>query len=142
MCRKKPTRHSVKHPSGKMRVSRGDVVVVELSPIKGSEQRESKTLTGSRSQRSREQRGTHPCLVVQKDVGNRNAPTTIVVSFTTSFDDELYPFEVLLESDKSPLKEDSAALCSQIRTVSVEHRVRENLGRVPKKRTLLSRLAQ
>jgi len=107
----------VKHPSGKMRVNRGDVVVVELSPTKGSEQR-----------------GTRPCLVVQNDVGNRNAPTTIVVPFTTSFDDELYPFEVLFESGDSPLKEDSVALCSQIRTVSVEHRIKENLGQVSDER--------
>lgn len=100
-----------------MRVSRGDVVVVEVNPTKGSEQR-----------------GTRPCLVVQNDVGNRNAPMTIVVPFTTSFDDELYPFEVLVEADECPLKEDSVALCSQIRTVSVEHRIRENLGPVPDER--------
>lgn len=100
-----------------MQVARGDVVVVELDPTKGSEQR-----------------GTRPCLVVQNDVGNENAPTTIVVPFTTSFDDELYPFEVLVEADEGPLREDSVALCSQIRTVSIEHRISENLGPVPGER--------
>jgi len=96
-----------------VRVRRGDVVIVELSPTKGSEQR-----------------GTRPCLVVQNDIGNKNAPTTIVVPFTTSFGDELYPFEVLVEADQGPLKEDSVALCSQIRTVSIEHRIKENIGSI------------
>ncbi|WP_435176599.1 type II toxin-antitoxin system PemK/MazF family toxin [Halorussus sp. AFM4] len=97
-----------------MRVRRGDVVIVDLDPTRGSEQR-----------------GTRPCLVVQNDVGNENAPTTIVVPFTTSFGEELYPFEVLVESEEGPLREDSVALCSQIRTVSIERRLRENLGSVP-----------
>jgi mRNA interferase MazF len=100
-----------------MRLRRGDIAVVELSPTKGSEQR-----------------GTRPCLVVQNDVGNENAPTTIVVPFTTSFGDELYPFEVLVTADECALKQDSVALCSQIRTVSVEHRVVDNIGAVPDER--------
>jgi mRNA interferase MazF len=89
-------------------------VIVELDPTQGSEQR-----------------GTRPCLVVQNDVGNANAPTTIVVPFTTSFDDQLYPFEVLVTADECALREDSVALCSQIRTVSLEHRITENLGSIP-----------
>jgi len=97
-----------------VQVRRGDVVVVELDPTRGSEQR-----------------GTRPCLVVQNDVGNANAPTTIVVPFTTSFGDELYPFEVLVESSESSLREDSVALCSHVRTVSIEHRIAEILGSVP-----------
>ncbi|CAM2931928.1 type II toxin-antitoxin system PemK/MazF family toxin [Halobacterium salinarum] len=97
-----------------MQVRRGDVVVVELDPTRGSEQQ-----------------GTRPCLVVQNDVGNDNAPTTIVAPFTTSFGDELYPFEVFVGADESPLREDSVAMCSQLRTVSIEHRVRENLGSIP-----------
>ncbi len=62
-----------------MSIRRGDIVIVELDPTGGSEQR-----------------GSRPYLVVQNDVGNKNAPTTIVVPLTTSFGDELYPFEVLL----------------------------------------------
>ncbi|MFW5924298.1 MAG: type II toxin-antitoxin system PemK/MazF family toxin [archaeon] len=100
-----------------MQVRRGDVVVVELDPTKGSEQR-----------------GTRPYLVVQNDVGNENAPTTILVPFTTAFDDELYPFEVLVEADEGPLREDSVALCSQIRTVSIEKRITTTLGAIPDER--------
>ena len=99
-------------------VRRGDVVIVELDPTQGSEQR-----------------GTRPCLVVQNDVGNANAPTTIVVPFTTSFDEQLYPFEVLVPAEECTLREDSVALCSQIRTISIEHRITENLGSIPQERT-------
>jgi len=100
-----------------MDVRRGDVVIVELDPTEGSEQR-----------------GTRPCLVVQNDVGNENATTTIVVPFTASRGDELYPFEVLVSAGESPLREDSVALCSQIRTVSIEHRIDTSLGSVPASR--------
>jgi mRNA interferase MazF len=70
-------------------------------------------------------------VVLQNDVGNENAPTTVVAPFTTSYGEKLYPFEVLVEADECPLREDSVALCSQIRTVSIDHRIRENLGSIP-----------
>lgn len=97
-----------------MDVHRGDIVIVELNPTRGSEQR-----------------GTRPCLVVQNDIGNANAPTSIVVPFTTSVGDRLYPFEVLVTAAESPLSEDSVALCSQIRTVSIAKRITENIGSIP-----------
>lgn len=100
-----------------MSVRRGDLVVAELDPTRGSEQR-----------------GTRPCLVVQNDVGNENAPTTIVVPLTTSFGDELYPFEVLLPASECALREDSVAVCSQIRTVSIEHRISDRIGAIPDER--------
>ncbi|MFQ3285916.1 type II toxin-antitoxin system PemK/MazF family toxin [Natronomonas sp.] len=100
-----------------MDVRRGDVVIVEFDPTEGSEQR-----------------GTRSCLVVRNDIGNENAPTTIVVPFTTSRGDELYPFEVLVSAGESPLREDSVAPCSQIRTVSIEHRIDASLGSVPASR--------
>ena len=98
-------------------VRRGDVVTVELDPTQGSEQR-----------------GTRPCLIVQNDIGNANAPTTVVVPFTTSFDEQRYPFEVLVPAEECALREDSVALCSQIRTVSIEHRIIETLGSIPRDR--------
>jgi len=100
-----------------MEVRRGDIVIVELDPTEGSEQRE-----------------TRPCLVVQNNVGNENAPTTIVVPFTTSFGDELYPFEVLVTAAESHLQEDSVTLCSQLRTVSIERRITTIVGSVPDER--------
>ncbi len=100
-----------------MEVRRGDIVLVELDPTKGSEQR-----------------GTRPCLVVQNNIGNKNAPTTIIVPFTTAFDTDLYPFEVLVTADESHLREDSVAICSQLRTVSIEHRIKTVIGSIPDER--------
>jgi mRNA interferase MazF len=100
-----------------MRVHRGDIVIVELDPTRGSEQQ-----------------GTRPCLVVQNDVGNANAPTTVVVPLTTSFGEQLYPFEVLVPAEECALRKDSVALCSQIRTISIEHRITENIGSIPNER--------
>lgn len=100
-----------------MRVRRGDLVVVDLDPTNGSEQR-----------------GRRPCLVVQNNVGNENAPTTIVVPCTTSLSERLYPFEVRLDAAECALREDSVVNCSQLRTVSIDHRISENLGSVPVER--------
>lgn len=100
-----------------MRVNRGDIVIVDLDPTKGSEQS-----------------GVRPCLVVQNDIGNRNSPNTIVAIITSSFSDDLYPFEVLIEAKESGLKQDSVVDCSNIRTVSIDHRIKENLGRIPNKK--------
>lgn len=100
-----------------MRVRRGDIVIVELDPTQGSEQR-----------------GPRPCLVVQNDVGNRHAPTTIVVPFTTASGDRLYPVEVLVPAEAAALREDSVAICSQLRTVAIDHRISETLGSIPDER--------
>ena len=100
-----------------MRIRRGDIVIVALDPTEGSEQR-----------------GTRPCLVVQNDVGNEHAPTTIIVPFSTSSGEELYPFEVLVPAEECALREDSVAICSQIRTVSIEHRIVENIGAISAER--------
>lgn len=100
-----------------MDVTRGDVVYTELDPTHGSEQA-----------------GTRPCVVVQNDVGNEHAPTTIVLPCTTSFGEDLYPFEIYLPSDETSLAEDSVALANQIRTISIDHRIRENLGSIPEHR--------
>jgi len=95
-----------------MEVQRGDVVIVELSPTKGSEQR-----------------GVRPCLVVQNDVGNRYAPTTIVAPFTSNYDpDDTYPFEVEVEASDSALNQDSVVLLNQIQTVDIDERVRRVVG--------------
>lgn len=98
-------------------VNRGDIVIVDLDPTEGSEQR-----------------GVRPCLVVQNDIGNANAPTTIIVPLTTSYGDRLYPFEVAIGAAETPLREDSVAVCSQIRTISIADRVLENIGRIPPER--------
>ncbi|MFB6362071.1 MAG: type II toxin-antitoxin system PemK/MazF family toxin [Halobacteriales archaeon] len=99
-----------------MQVRRGDIVIVDLNPTKGSEQR-----------------GTNrPCVVIQNDIGNRYSPTTIVAPFTTQYDpDNIYPFEVEVSSSETALDRDSVVDLSQIRVVDVDTRVQRNIGSVP-----------
>ncbi|MFC7082135.1 type II toxin-antitoxin system PemK/MazF family toxin [Halorussus caseinilyticus] len=92
-------------------VGRGDVVVVRLDPAEGSEMKK-----------------TRPAVVVQNDVGNRNANTTIVAPATGTH--RGYPFEVLVEADSSPLEKDSSVRLDQVRVVSVETRIHSVAGRL------------
>lgn len=97
-------------------VRRGDIVIVELNPTKGSEQ----------------QGEARPCVVIQNDVGNKFSPTTIVTPFTTQYDPtDTYPFEVEISAEDTPLKQDSVANFSQIRTIDISARVQSNVGSVP-----------
>lgn len=95
-------------------VRRGAVVLVDFDPTRRSEQA-----------------GERPAVVIQNDRGNRAAPTTIVAPLTTSYDlANLYPFQVELPADSTPVRYDSAAPLNQIRTVSIEHRIQATFGRL------------
>jgi mRNA interferase MazF len=54
--------------------------------------------------------------------------------FTTSFGEQLSPFEMLVPAEECALREDSVALCRRIRTISVKHRINKNLGSIPQER--------
>jgi len=54
-----------------------------------------------REGRGSEQRGSRPALVIQNDVGNRYAATTIVAAITSTI--RLYPVTVVLERGKGGL---------------------------------------
>lgn len=96
-----------------MKIRRGDIVIVELNPTKGSEQ----------------QGENRPCVVIQNDIGNQYSPTTIVAPFTTQYDsDDIYPFEVEVTASNSPLREDSVADLSQLRTVDIDERIDRIIG--------------
>lgn len=97
--------------TGETVVRRGDVVIVRLDPAEGSEMKK-----------------TRPAVVVQNDVGNRNANTTIVAPATGTH--RGYPFEVLVEADGSPLENDSSIRLDQVRVVTIETRVHSVKGRL------------
>ncbi|AGN02894.1 growth inhibitor [Salinarchaeum sp. Harcht-Bsk1] len=97
-----------------MDVNRGDVVLVAFG----------RSETG-------DSRPTRPCVVVQNDVGNEHASTTVVVPLTTAFGNERYPHEVLVRAGDAGLSEHAVALCSQPNTVDVKRDVVETLGRLP-----------
>jgi len=61
--------------SDEVSIRRGDVVIVHLDPTEGHEMKK-----------------TRPAVVVQNDIGNKNASTTIVAPATGTYSG--YPFEV------------------------------------------------
>lgn len=93
-----------------MNIKRGDIVLADLEPVKGSEQGK-----------------TRPCLIIQNDVGNMASPTTIIAAITSKTEKE-YPFTVLVLAGEGNLTKDSLILCNQLRTVSVNHGLVKKLG--------------
>ena len=90
-------------------IRRGNVVIVRLDPAEGHEMKKNR-----------------PAVVVQNDVGNKNASTTIVAPATGTY--RGYPFEVLVEAAESPFEKDSSIRLDQIRVVSIEKRIHSVLG--------------
>ncbi|HNR64985.1 MAG TPA: type II toxin-antitoxin system PemK/MazF family toxin [Atribacterota bacterium] len=89
---------------------RGEIWLLNWNPSRGSEQA-----------------GIKPVLIIQNNVGNINAATTIVAAISSSL--KLYPMNVLIEPDESGLKETSIVNTSQILTVS-ELRLEKKLGKL------------
>jgi mRNA interferase MazF len=94
--------------------SRGDVLTVQLDPIKGSEQA-----------------GTRPAIVVSRNSINHaaigtNRTTVIVIVPVTDRRNlrRLYPSHVELEKGLGGLTMDSVALCEQVRAITVDRLVR------------------
>jgi mRNA interferase MazF len=83
------------------RTVRGQIVEVDLDPVVGHEQGR-----------------LRPCVVVQNDVSNRFASTTIVVPLTDARSiPDPSPIYVAAPKGDGGLKKDSLVLCDQIRTV-------------------------
>jgi len=94
-----------------VKIRRGDVVIVRLDPAEGHELKK-----------------TRPAVVVQNDVGNKNASTTIIAPATGTH--RGYPFEVFVEADGSPFEKDSSVRLDQVRAVSIEERIHSVVGRL------------
>ena len=92
------------------KIIRGDIVVANLEPIKGSEQG-----------------GTRPVLIIQNDVLNMYAPTTIVAPITSKIYTKEYPTNVQFFSASSGLKKESTILLNQIRTID-KKRINKKIG--------------
>ena len=87
---------------------RGDVWMVNFSPSRGSEQR-----------------GMRPALVIQNDVGNQYAATTIVAVITSTI--KIYPVTVALKKGEGGLKKPSMVNLAQILTVD-KSRLQRRVG--------------
>jgi mRNA interferase MazF len=77
---------------------RGEIWMVNFNPGRGSEQT-----------------GVRPALIIQNDIGNQYASTTIVAAITTTI--KKYPVTVLLAQGKGGLKQSSMVNLAQILTV-------------------------
>jgi len=93
---------------------RGEVWVVNWNPARGSEQA-----------------GKRPALVIQNDIGNEKAPTTIVAAISSSV--RLYPMNVEINPPEDGIDRPSLIKTSQILTVAKE-RLEKRLGRLSKDR--------
>jgi mRNA interferase MazF len=96
--------------SAKLAVQRGEVWVVDLDPVIGSEEAK-----------------TRPCIVIQRDAANRTGRTTIVVPVTDAHRKIADRIRPLLRAGDGGLSKDSLALCRQVRVIDAA-RLRARLG--------------
>lgn len=90
--------------------ARGEVWVVNWNPARGSEQA-----------------GKRPALVIQNDIGNEKAATTIVAAISSSV--KIYPMNVKIDPPEGGLDRQSIIKTSQILTISKD-RLEKKLGRL------------
>lgn len=99
---------------------RGDIVAVDLEPVRGAEADKRR-----------------PAVVVSNDMANATARRlgrgVITVVPVTSNTERLFPFQVLLRRVETGLRHDSKAQAEQIRSIAIE-RVHGRLGVVPEVR--------
>ena len=96
-----------------MDIFKGDIVYVDLEPIRGSE-------TGK----------IRPCLIVQNNINNEHSPTTIIVVITgRDRFKKKYPTHVWIDKGEGGLTKDSVIQCEQIRTID-KRRITRKLGSV------------
>jgi mRNA interferase MazF len=93
---------------------RGEIWLVNWNPARGSEQA-----------------GKRPALVIQNDIGNDHASTTIVAALSTTI--RIYPMNVLIEPPQGGLTKPSIIKTGQILTVSKD-RLEKKLGLIEHKK--------
>lgn len=93
-----------------MDLYRGDIIIVNLSPVVGSEQG-----------------GERPGLVIQNDVGNKFSPTTIVAAVTAKIKKSKLPTHLEIKQGTFGLARDSYVLLEQVRTID-KKRISYKLG--------------
>jgi len=91
---------------------RGEVWLINWNPARGSEQA-----------------GFRPALIIQNNIGNEKAPTTIVAAISSSV--RLYPMNVKVSPPEGGLKKPSIVKTSQILTLD-KQRLDKKLGNLNK----------
>lgn len=96
-----------------MELKRGDIFLVNLEPIKGSEQG-----------------GIRPVLIIQNNIYNKYSPVTIIAAITSKIYDKEYPTNVFISKQVSKLNKDSTILLNQIRTID-KKRIIKKISSLP-----------
>ena len=91
-----------------MDIKRGDIVLANLEPVKGSEQG-----------------GVRPVLVIQNNEGNKFSPTTIISPITSKEFTKEFPTNVMISKEESRLNKDSTIMLNQIRTIDKSRIIRK-----------------
>lgn len=98
-------------------MQRGDIVWVDLEPVRGTEAK-----------------NRRPAVIVSNDGANETARRlrrgVLTVVPVTSNTDRSYPFQVLLPAERCHLPQDSKAQAEQVRAIAVE-RIGAVIGQVP-----------
>jgi len=96
----------------KINIKRGDVVLVNLDPVVGSEQGK-----------------IRPVLIIQNNISNEYSPTTIIAPITSKIYSKEFQTNVFLPKKDSGLDKDSTILLNQIRTID-KSRISKRLSAV------------
>ena len=91
---------------------RGEVWIVNWNAARGSEQA-----------------GRRPALIIQNDIGNEKAPTTIVAAISSTV--RIYPMNVEVRPPDGGLKRSSIIKTSQLLTIS-KGRLEKRIGSLSK----------
>jgi len=83
-----------------MDIKRGDIILVNLDPVIGSEQGK-----------------IRPAVVIQNDDGNKFSPTTIIAPITSKLFSKEYPTNIEIPEGYFGLDKKSTILLNQIRTI-------------------------
>ena len=90
------------------RIIKGDIILANLEPVIGSEQG-----------------GIRPVLILQSNVLNKHAPTTIIAPIISKIYTKEYPTNVFISKKDSSLNKDSTILLNQIRTVDKKRLIKK-----------------
>lgn len=91
-------------------VYRGEIYYADLSPVIGSEQG-----------------GLRPIVILQNNIGNKYAPTTIAAPITSCLTKRPLPTHIPLNNYEGGLPTDSVVLLEQVRTID-KQRLKQKLG--------------
>jgi len=91
-------------------IKRGDIILVNLEPVKESEQG-----------------GIRPCLIIQNDAGNKYSPLTIIAPLTSKEFTKEFPTNVFISKKDSKLDKNSNILLNQTRTID-KSRIRKKIS--------------